>query len=158
MIAIGRLKSGPERELVERYRSRADALGRSSGFGQIAIVEHAESRAKTASERAAAEAEFLLGKASGSRLVVLDERAPSLSSPDFAERLRSWRDSGASVTFAIGGPDGLDEGVRRAAELPLSFGKLTLPHQLVRVLVVEQIYRALTILAGHPYHRGEPSG
>jgi 23S rRNA (pseudouridine1915-N3)-methyltransferase len=106
----------------------------------------------------AAEAAALLARSEASKLVVLDERAPSLTSTDFAERLRSWRDSGLSASFVIGGPDGLDEAVRRRADLPLSFGQLTLPHQIVRVLVAEQIYRALTIVAGHPYHRGEPGG
>ena len=62
--------------------------------------------------------------------------------------------AGAASPASIGGPDGLDDGVRRQADLVLSFGAFTLPHQIVRVLVVEQLYRALTILAGHPYHRG----
>jgi 23S rRNA (pseudouridine1915-N3)-methyltransferase len=158
ILAVGRLKSGPERDLVERYRARADALGRSSGFGGLTILELPEARARSAPERVAAEAAALLARSEASKLVVLDERAPSLTSTDFAERLRSWRDSGLSASFVIGGPDGLDEAVRRRADLPLSFGQLTLPHQIVRVLVAEQIYRALTIVAGHPYHRGEPGG
>ena len=158
LLAVGRLKAGPERELVERYRTRSDALGRSSGFGVLDIVELPESRARSAPERAAAEGSALLARAEDSRLVVFDERARSLSSADFAGRLRSWRDDGASISFVIGGPDGLDEAVRRRADLLVSFGQLTLPHQIVRVLVAEQIYRALTILAGHPYHRGEPGG
>jgi 23S rRNA (pseudouridine1915-N3)-methyltransferase len=158
VLAVGRLKAGPERELVERYRSRADALGRSSGFGPLGIVELPEARARSAPERVAAEAAALLCRADGTKLVVLDEHARSLTSPEFAGRLRSWRDAGLSASFVIGGPDGLDESLRRKADLLLSFGQLTLPHQLVRVLLAEQIYRALTILAGHPYHRGEPGG
>ena len=158
LLAVGRLKSGPERELVERYRARADSLGRSSGFGALEIVELPEARARSASERVAAEAAALLARAEGMRLVVFDERARSLSSLDFAERLGGWRDGADAVAFVIGGPDGLDDSVRLRADLLVSFGQLTLPHQLVRVLVAEQVYRALTILAGHPYHRGEPGG
>ena len=158
VLAVGRLKAGPERDLVERYRGRADSIGRSLGFGALDIVELPEARARSASERVAAEGAALLARAEGMRLVVFDERARSLSSPEFAGRLRGWRDVSGPVAFIIGGPDGLDDSVRHRAELRLSFGHLTLPHQLVRVLVAEQIYRALTILAGHPYHRGEPGG
>ena len=158
VLAVGRLKAGPERELVERYRSRADSLARRSGFGPLEVVELSEARARTASERVSAEAAALLARSGGAKLLVFDEHARSISSPDLAERLRDWRDSGHSIAFVIGGPDGLDEAVRHRADLLVSFGQLTLPHQLVRVLVAEQVYRALTILAGHPYHRGEPGG
>jgi 23S rRNA (pseudouridine1915-N3)-methyltransferase len=92
-------------------------------------------------------------------LVAFDERGKSLTSEAFAQRIAAWRDDGkGSVCFVIGGPDGLDEHVRSAAGLVLSFGSLTLPHQLARALAVEQMYRALTILAGHPYHRAGSSG
>jgi 23S rRNA (pseudouridine1915-N3)-methyltransferase len=158
ILAIGRLKSGPERELVERYRVRADALARSLGFGLVNITELPEAKARSAPERVAAEAVSLLARSEGAKLIVLDERAPSLTSNALADRLRSWREAGAGSSFIIGGPDGLDESVRRRADLLLSFGQLTLPHQMVRVLLAEQIYRALTIMAGHPYHRGEPGG
>jgi 23S rRNA (pseudouridine1915-N3)-methyltransferase len=158
VLAVGRLKAGPERDLVDRYRTRADVLGRSSGFSPLDMVELPEARARSAPERVAAEAAAILSRVEGMKLVVLDERARSMSSPDFAERLRAWRDGGSSASFIIGGPDGLDDSVRRRADLLVSFGQLTLPHQLVRVLITEQIYRALTILAGHPYHRGEPGG
>ena len=156
LLAIGRLKSGPERDLVDRYCTRVDSLGRASGFGALDISEIPEARARSAPERALAEGAMLQSRAGGTKLVAFDERAPSLSSPDFAERLRTWRDAGSSISFVIGGPDGLDAALRIRADLVVSFGQLTLPHQIVRVLVVEQIYRALTILAGHPYHRGEP--
>lgn len=156
VLAVGRLKNGPERELVERYRARVDALGRSSGFGRLDLVELPESRARSAPERIAAEAVATLGRADGTRLLAFDERGGSVSSGELAARLGGWRDLGSSVSFAVGGPDGFDEAVRRKADLVLSFGRMTLPHGLVRVLVVEQVYRALTILAGHPYHRGEP--
>jgi 23S rRNA (pseudouridine1915-N3)-methyltransferase len=158
VLAVGRLKAGPERELVDRYLGRADSLGRNSGFGPLETPEIPEARARTAPERITAEAAALLARSAGTKLVVFDERARSQSSTDFAERLRAWRDGGSSMSFVIGGPDGLDESVRQRADLLLSFGQLTLPHGIVRILVAEQIYRALTILAGHPYHRGEPGG
>jgi 23S rRNA (pseudouridine1915-N3)-methyltransferase len=154
ILAVGRLKDGPERELVERYAERATALGRSLGFAPVQFVEVAESRARRVDDRRTEEGTVILDKAAGSVLVALDERGKSLASEAFAQRIAGWRDQGrAGVTFVVGGPDGLDASVRAAADLVLSFGVLTLPHQLVRVLVAEQLYRALTILAGHPYHR-----
>ena len=155
VLAVGRLKDGPERELVTRYGERATALGRSLGFAPLQFVEIIESRARREAERQSEEGAAILGKTAGAPLIVFDERGTSLASEAFAQRLAGWRDGGRpGAAFAIGGPDGLDGAVRSAADLVLSFGALTLPHQLVRVLVAEQLYRALTILAGHPYHRG----
>lgn len=154
LIAVGRLKHGPERQLVERYRERADALGRSLGFSAIDIVEIAEGRGRRDVERRLEECGVILPRLAPGVILVLDERGRSISSDSFAERIIGWRDAGRpSLTCIIGGPDGLDPTLRSRADLVLSFGALTLPHQLVRVLAVEQIYRALTILTGHPYHR-----
>lgn len=154
VIAVGRLKAGPERDLVERYSSRAVALGRSLGFAGPDLVELPEARDRRGEDRQADEAVRLRERAGPSLVALLDERAPTLSSDAFADRLAALRDGGrASLAFLIGGPDGFDAGLRDAAEWPLSFGRLTLPHQIVRVLVLEQVYRAFTIMAGHPYHR-----
>ena len=154
MLAVGRLKSGPERELVERYKQRIEGIGRSLGVAGFDIVELAESRARRDDDRRAEEAEALLEKAGSSVLIVFDERGKSPTSEAFAERIRHWRDEGRpGVACVIGGPDGLDPKVRQRAELVVSFGALTMPHQVVRALVVEQLYRALTIIVGHPYHR-----
>ena len=159
VVAVGRLKDGPERELVERYGERTAGLGRSLGFAPVQFLEIPESRARRDADRRAEEGTAILDKAAGAVLVAFDERGRSLASDAFAERIAGWRDQGRSgLSFVIGGPDGLDGRVRAAADLVLSFGALTLPHQLVRVLVVEQLYRALTILAGHPYHRAGSSG
>jgi 23S rRNA (pseudouridine1915-N3)-methyltransferase len=159
VLAVGRLKDGPERELVERYGERAAGLSRALGLAPLQFSEIAESRARREGDRRAEEGAAILDKAAGTVLVAFDERGPSLTSEAFAQRLAGWRDGGrAGVTFVIGGPDGLDGRVRAAADLTLSFGALTLPHQLVRVLVAEQLYRALTILAGHPYHRAGSTG
>jgi len=154
LLAVGRLKSGPERELVERYRQRIEGMGRGLGLAGLDIVELPESRARRDDDRRAEEASALLAKAGASVLVIFDERGKSFTSEAFAERIRRWRDEGrASLACIVGGPDGLDPGIRRRADLVVSFGALTMPHQIVRALVAEQIYRALTIIAGHPYHR-----
>jgi 23S rRNA (pseudouridine1915-N3)-methyltransferase len=153
LVAVGRLKSGPERDLVERYRQRIDGIGRSLGLSGLELVELPESRARRADDRRVDEAAALLERIGPSALVVFDERGKSQKSEAFADRIRSWRDEGRpALTCAIGGPDGLDASVRQRAGLVISFGALTLPHQIVRALVAEQLYRALTIIAGHPYH------
>ncbi|MBF9235103.1 23S rRNA (pseudouridine(1915)-N(3))-methyltransferase RlmH [Microvirga alba] len=154
LLAVGRLKSGPERELVERYRQRIEGMGRSLGFAGLDIVELPESRARREEDRRAEEAAALLEKAGSSVLIVFDERGKSPTSEAFADRVRQWRDEGrAGMACIIGGPDGLDPKIRHGAELVVSFGALTMPHQIVRALVAEQLYRALTMIAGHPYHR-----
>ncbi|BAM86450.1 conserved hypothetical protein [Bradyrhizobium oligotrophicum S58] len=155
VIAIGRLKQGPERELAERYRERFEDLGRKLGFRGLDIQEIPESRARDAatriSEEAAAIAAAIPDKAV---LVCLDERGQNIDSTTFASHLGRWRDQGLpAAVFVIGGADGLSPELRRTAKLGVAFGAATWPHQIVRVLLLEQIYRTATILAGHPYHR-----
>lgn len=154
VIAVGRLKSGPERQLVERYVERVQPLARSLGFGGVDIAELAESPARHGETRKAEEAQVLLGRCAAGPLVAFDERGAALTSETFAVKLGQWRDEGrGDISFVIGGPDGLDAQVRSRAALVVSFGGMTMPHQLVRVLVLEQLYRSMTILSGHPYHR-----
>ena len=86
-------------------------------------------------------------------MVLLDPRGEGLDSGSFVKQLRGWNDGGRDVAFVIGGPDGLAPTLSEAADLHLAFGALTWPHQLVRVMLLEQIYRAITIMSGHPYHR-----
>jgi 23S rRNA (pseudouridine1915-N3)-methyltransferase len=155
ILAVGRLKAGPERDLVERYRQRIDGIGRSIGTTGLDIVEVPERRARRDDDRRSEEAAVLLERAGSATLVVFDERGEAPSSEAFAARITAWRDEGrAALACAIGGPDGLDPALRRRADLVVSFGAFTLPHQIVRALVAEQLYRALTIIARHPYHRG----
>jgi 23S rRNA (pseudouridine1915-N3)-methyltransferase len=156
VVAVGRLKAGPERDLAVRYRDRAVQLGRGLGFSACEIVEIPESRARRPQDRCAEEAAAILAHANGAALVAYDERGRAdLTSEAFAERVAAWRDAArSSLAVVVGGADGLDPAVRTRADLILSFGAATLPHGLVRVLALEQVYRALTILAGHPYHRG----
>ncbi|KIZ34319.1 MULTISPECIES: 23S rRNA (pseudouridine(1915)-N(3))-methyltransferase RlmH [Rhodopseudomonas] len=155
VIAIGRLKQGPERELAERYRARFDDVGRKLGLRGLEIHELPESRARDAPTRIADEAAAIAALIPDkSVLVALDERGQSLDSPSFARQLGRWRDESVPNTiFVIGGADGLLPELRRKAKLCLSFGAATWPHQMVRVMLLEQIYRAATILSGHPYHR-----
>lgn len=102
----------------------------------------------------AAEAERIRAAVpAGSLVVPLDERGRDLTSEAFARQLGRWRDEGLSPTFVIGGPDGLSDELRAAGPLVLRLSSFTLPHALARVVLVEQLYRAWSILAGHPYHR-----
>jgi 23S rRNA (pseudouridine1915-N3)-methyltransferase len=155
VISIGRLKQGPERELAERYRERFDDIGRKLGFRGLSIQELPESRARDAATRIGEEAAAILAAVPAkSALVALDERGDNIDSSGFARHLGRWRDEQISDTiFAIGGADGLSPDLRRKAKLSIAFGSATWPHQMVRVMLLEQIYRAATILAGHPYHR-----
>jgi 23S rRNA (pseudouridine1915-N3)-methyltransferase len=156
IAAVGRLKAGPERELLARYLERANASGKSLSLSPVDVIEIPESHAQTAAKRKSDEAKALLAALPESaKIIALDERGKSVSSDDFAKRLARLRDDGAhGVAFMIGGADGLDETVRKKAELSIAFGSMTFPHQIVRILLTEQIYRAMTILSGHPYHRG----
>lgn len=159
VLAIGRLKNGPERDLAARYQERAVALGRNQGVSACDLVEMPESRARRASDRLAEEGAALLSALpETAALCAYDECGRSdLSSEALADRFGAWRDAARPVlAMAIGGADGLDASVRARADLILAFGAATLPHGLVRVLAWEQLYRTLTILAGHPYHRGQP--
>jgi 23S rRNA (pseudouridine1915-N3)-methyltransferase len=155
LLAIGRMKQGPERELVSRYLDRAVAAGKPLGLTGFDVAEQAESRAGSAAARKADEARAISGHLpSGGIVIALDERGKTLGSEDFARRLARWRDDGkAAVSFVIGGADGLDPAFAASADLTLSFSPLTWPHQLVRIMLAEQLYRATTILSGHPYHR-----
>jgi 23S rRNA (pseudouridine1915-N3)-methyltransferase len=155
VAAVGRLKAGPERELAERYLDRAAKSGRVLGLRGIEIVEVRESRAREPERRIIEESIALANLIpDGAVLVALDGRGENLGSDGLAAHLRTWRDSSRpTVVFTIGGADGLGETLRVRADLALAFGTVTWPHQLVRIMLMEQIYRALTILSGHPYHR-----
>ncbi|WIY52608.1 23S rRNA (pseudouridine(1915)-N(3))-methyltransferase RlmH [Devosia sp. YIM 151766] len=156
IAAVGRMKNGPERELVARYLDRAAAAGRPLALTGFAIAETSESRAGSASSRKLEEARALRAALPEGVVVALDERGQSLTSDAFAHRLGRWRDDGRpAVSFVIGGADGLDPELVKAADLVVSFSPMVWPHQLVRIMLAEQLYRATTILAGHPYHRGE---
>ncbi|MGD0639763.1 MAG: 23S rRNA (pseudouridine(1915)-N(3))-methyltransferase RlmH [Roseiarcus sp.] len=155
LIGVGRLKSGPERELFERYFKRVGDLARSLGIAAVDFREVEEGRARRAEDRQAEEARAILAAApKGAWLALLDERGAAMTSAEWAAEIGKARD-GAAPAYAVvvGGPDGLDPALRAQARTILSFGAMTWPHQLVRVMASEQLYRALSILDGRPYHR-----
>jgi 23S rRNA (pseudouridine1915-N3)-methyltransferase len=155
VAAVGRLKQGPERELAERYRKRAADAGRGAGLSAFDIVEIKESRAGDAGRRMIEES-IAIANIIPERAVtvILDARGESMSSAAFAGRLQGWRSQDLpAVVFIIGAADGLAPTLREQASLAIAFGAATWPHQLVRIMLLEQLYRAITILAGHPYHR-----
>ncbi len=155
ILAIGRLKAGPELELFDDYAKRARGLGRACGITEITARDFAEAKLPDAPGRMAAEAQLLAAAIPPpSFTIVLDERGKNPSSDDFAGIIRRHLDQGtASIAFLIGGPDGHGPELRKKAGLLLSLGAMTWPHRLARVMLVEQIYRAVTILVKHPYHR-----
>ncbi|MGH6673550.1 MAG: 23S rRNA (pseudouridine(1915)-N(3))-methyltransferase RlmH [Xanthobacteraceae bacterium] len=155
VIAVGRLKQGPERELAEQYRKRAQAVGRPLGLREIEVVEVRESRSPDA-ERRRVEESIAIANILPDRAitVVLDSRGENLDSMALAASLREWRsEERPAVCFVIGGADGLAASLYERAKLKLAFGASTWPHQLVRIMLLEQLYRAASMVAGHPYHR-----
>jgi 23S rRNA (pseudouridine1915-N3)-methyltransferase len=155
VAAVGRLKAGPETELAERYRKRAAQTGRNLGLRDVEIIEIRESRADEASKRMIEESIALANIIpENSAIVLLDEKGTNIDSASLATQIAKFRENDRpAIVFVIGGADGLSPSLRDKAELRLSFGAATWPHQLVRVMLLEQLYRATTILTGHPYHR-----
>lgn len=151
LCAVGRLRAGSERDLVDDYLARLDRTGRPLGLGPVS--EHEVEDKKGGGMTAEG---LLLSRTipEGAALCVLDERGKTLSSPEFAAGLAQWRDAGRQdAAFVIGGADGVDPALRARADLVISLGRMVWPHMLVRVMLAEQLYRAATILAGSPYHR-----
>lgn len=148
-LVVGRLKSGPERDLVDEYLKRAGPIARSLGFRGIEEVEVAAGGGMDA------EAGRLLARIpAGAKCIRLDEFGKSRRSGDFADQLARWRDQGVpDLVFLIGGAEGYGEAVRAACPDTMAFGPQTWPHRLVRVMLAEQVYRAVSILAGTPYHK-----
>lgn len=154
VAAIGRLKQGPEKDLFAHYWQRLEAAGRTVAFAPLRLEELAEARATSADARKRDEAERLRKAAGEAEIVALDGRGKALASEALAAWIKSRRDGGAKeIAFLIGGPDGHGTTALEAAQLRLSLGPLTLPHGLARIVLAEQLYRAATIIAGHPYHR-----
>ncbi len=156
IAAVGKLKSGPETELADRYAKRATQTGRALGLKAIEVIEIRESRADEAAKRMLEEAIAIANVIPpGAAVVLLDIKGENRDSDQLAAQLSAWRaNDSPAVVFIIGGADGFAPSLRDKANLRLSFGAATWPHQLVRVMLLEQIYRATTILTGHPYHRG----
>ena len=150
VCAVGRLRAGPEKLLIDDYLGRFDRTGRALGLGPVTVVEVEDKKGGGMAAEAALLARVV---PEGAVLCVLDERGEVMTSPAFATRLGQWRDAGRDLAFVIGGADGIDPGLRARADAALSFGPMVWPHMLVRVMLAEQLYRAASILAGGPYHR-----
>ena len=149
IIAIGRLARGPEAELVKTYVTRATAAGRTLGLGPVEIVEVESRKAGKA-----AEAEALKAHLTDTHVIACDEHGTARPSRAFSDEIALLRDRGVRrLGFLIGGADGLDPALLATAQSRLAFGLQTWPHALARVMLAEQVYRAVTILAGSPYHR-----
>lgn len=154
ILAIGRLK--PEEETLQtRYLDRIRKSGPSLGIKRLHINELSESKQQNSAERKSDEAARLLKKSTNHGfLIALDETGKELSSRNFAELLQRQLTEGQNnIAFALGGPDGHGAELRKASNYSLALSEMTLPHGLARILLLEQIYRALTIWSGHPYHR-----
>ncbi|WP_419739090.1 23S rRNA (pseudouridine(1915)-N(3))-methyltransferase RlmH [Ruegeria sp.] len=151
IVAVGRLRAGPEKTLLDDYLTRFDRTGRGLGLGPARVIEVEDKKNAGMGAEAG-----LLRKAlpKGALICTLDERGRLMSSPDFAQKLGNWRDAGRQdLALIIGGADGVDPSLRAEADFSISFGSMVWPHMLVRVMLAEQLYRAATILSGGPYHR-----
>jgi 23S rRNA (pseudouridine1915-N3)-methyltransferase len=155
ILAIGHARGTSEGVLVEDFIGRAQKMGRNLGFPAVTVEEISVSKVRDVATRMKDEAERLADKLpDGAHIVLLDAKGKGMTSEDFAEFLGALRDAGTrDLAFVIGGPDGLDPLPGKKSGRSLAFGPQTWPHLLARALLSEQIYRAMTILAGHPYHR-----
>ncbi len=153
--AIGRLKKGPEQTLADQYFERIEKTGRQAGITALKIAEYPESTAASADLRKADEAARLLASCpSNATILVLDEHGKDQTSAAFAQTIARFRDDGKQdLAFLIGGPDGHDHQLLKNCHVKIALGARTWPHRLVRIMLAEQIYRAVTIMLNHPYHR-----
>jgi 23S rRNA (pseudouridine1915-N3)-methyltransferase len=142
------------RWVSEGYDEFAKRLPREYALELVELKPEARERGRSVSQMLAAEAKRIEAACAGYRIVALDERGAAWTTRDLAERLRSWRVGNEAIAFVVGSADGLDVTLRSQATAVVALSALTLPHGLARILVAEQIYRAATLIAGHPYHRG----
>lgn len=155
IAAVGKLKQGPERDLFGHYFTRAETAGGKLGLTPLTMIEIPDSRGPTPAARMAAEGMVMLGKVPTShKLIGLDRQGETLDSAAFAQAIAGFRDQGAAgLAFLVGGAEGLAPEALDRTDRRISLGPMTLPHGLARIVLAEQLYRAMTILAGHPYHR-----
>ncbi len=155
IVAVGRLKGHAERALMSRYQERLAPLGRSLGLGPLTVFETNSGKRSTGRDRQSDEAAALLAKVPDqAHLIAMDEHGKTRTSEQLAHHIAALRDDGVrDLVLAIGGADGHQSDLLTAANERLSLGPMTLPHELARCILAEQLYRAVTILAKHPYHR-----
>ncbi len=151
IAAVGKLRDAPEAALTADYIARARNSGRQLGFKALDLIEV---EAKPPGDARAEAGAVLRATPDEARKILLDERGKDWTSRELAERLARWRDDGVpTAVFWVGGADGVAQTIKDNADERLAFGRQTWPHRLVRVMLAEQIYRAMTILCGNPYHR-----
>ena len=155
VLGIGRLKAGPEKTLSQDYQTRLEGLGRKAGITKLTVTDFAESQSQTASQRQDEETKLLISALTPKAFtLVLDERGKSMTSEAFSKLLQRHLDQGTQdLAFLIGGPDGHSAATRKNAGQLISLSEMTWPHRLLRIMLLEQIYRAVTIMVNHPYHR-----
>ena len=155
IAAIGKLKSGPEKLLAEDYAGRIAAMGKKAAITEIKISDWAESQKPDAALRMIEEeAQLWSAVPQGAYVIALDERGKAHTSEAFAAHIEKLRDRSISdIVFLLGGPDGHSPKTRTKADELLALGPMTWPHRLARIMLLEQIYRSVTILLNHPYHR-----
>lgn len=154
ILVVGRLKDGPERELVSRYLTRARDMGRGLAVTGFDVVEFSESRAGRPQDRKSEEAQMIKQRLTDTVFIALDSKGRSIDSEALTKKIEVMRDTGTrSLSFVIGGADGFDPALVKEAQAVIAFGAVTLPHQLARIILAEQLYRSMTLMSGHPYHR-----
>jgi len=155
ILAVGHARGTSEGLLCDEFQDRARKMGRNMGFSAVTIDELPAGKARDAATRMTDEAARLAARVpDGAHVILLDAKGKGMTSEDFAEMLGALRDAGTrDLAFVIGGPDGLAPLPGKKAGRSMAFGPQTWPHLLARALLAEQLYRAMTILAGHPYHR-----
>lgn len=153
--AIGRLKKSDELNLCNKFETRIQNAGAQLGFTKFQHLDFDEDKNSSVQIRKTEEAKKLLNAVpKGALIIALDEHGKHFTSPEFSQKIANYRDDGyPAIAFLLGGPDGHGQDVLNQADLKLSLSKMTWPHQLARALLFEQIYRAITIMNGHPYHR-----
>ncbi len=154
LIAVGRAKTGPAKDIFEFYQKRLEGLRRTTGWS-LTLKEVEERKNLPTEQLKKRESELLQAACPpGALIVALDETGKQITSADFAKQLRRWQDTHVSqLCFLIGGADGLDKHLKEKADFTLCLGRMTWPHLLVRGLLAEQLYRAGCLLCGHPYHK-----
>lgn len=152
VAAVGRLRGGPESDLINEYAARIRSSGRAVGVTAFDVREIEAPKSLSGENRRERESALLADATPDARRIALDERGEPVTSAEFAARIARLRDDGAGeIAYLIGGADGHHATLQ--AEARIAFGRTTFPHRLIRVMLAEQIYRAVTILSGHPYHR-----
>ena len=154
VISVGQLKNNPILEIQRDYESRILSLSKSVGIKNLEIKELPISKKSSIKERQKEEAKIISQHIKQNNLnVFLDGKGENINSVDISQIISKSSFDGKDLVFFIGGPDGFDEKIIKVANKIISFGRVTWPHKLIRIMLLEQLYRGITILNNHPYHR-----